>query len=277
MINELINEKEQLLEQLKTYRGILTSPTISYLNSLLELEFSVVRDYNAEDRQALSELEIYRKIAQYNIYNRALKIFENDKDIKTFSMKNLSTNLEAFIPTDDGNADLFEFLTPPFISESKIPQGYKTAHIGNIYLSQILESKELREEELNRVINELDKLYNAKNPYFTRGNKIGGSSAVWEHKRQMKIQEYEGLFTKLDSRRELSDEEKKKIEISNRIHELLLEDYGLNDECFEELTMSSMPIQARHYMDKSKTHKTLVLKKELKRPNLTITNDIKYL
>lgn len=57
-----LETKEKLLELLKRYRGILANSMIDYLNSLVELEFSVIREYISDsDRKALAELEIYKK------------------------------------------------------------------------------------------------------------------------------------------------------------------------------------------------------------------------
>ena len=56
--NNLISTKEELIELLKKYKGILNSSIIEYLNYLIELEFSVIKDYiGEEERLALSELE----------------------------------------------------------------------------------------------------------------------------------------------------------------------------------------------------------------------------
>ena len=41
---ERVETKEELLESLEKYKGILSVPMIEYLNSLIELEFSVVRE-----------------------------------------------------------------------------------------------------------------------------------------------------------------------------------------------------------------------------------------
>ena len=48
-----VNTKEELLELLKTYRGILSNPMQDYLNSLIELEFSVIRDYIKDEDQSI--------------------------------------------------------------------------------------------------------------------------------------------------------------------------------------------------------------------------------
>ena len=74
-----INTREELLELLKKYNRILSGSMIHYLNDLVDLEFSVIKDninVNEDDKKILSELEIYKRIAMYNIYNRALNIFE---------------------------------------------------------------------------------------------------------------------------------------------------------------------------------------------------------
>ena len=74
-----INTREELLELLKKYNRILSGSMIHYLNDLVDLEFSVIKDninVNEDDKKILSELEIYKRIAMYNIYNMALNIFE---------------------------------------------------------------------------------------------------------------------------------------------------------------------------------------------------------
>ena len=74
-----INTREELLELLKKYNRILSGSMIHYLNDLVDLEFSVIKDninVNEDDKKILSELEIYKRIAMYNIYNRALNMFE---------------------------------------------------------------------------------------------------------------------------------------------------------------------------------------------------------
>ncbi len=63
--------KKDLLKLLETYKGVLNKTMIDYLNSLINLEFSVVRNYISEtDRKVLAELNIYKQIATYNICKR---------------------------------------------------------------------------------------------------------------------------------------------------------------------------------------------------------------
>ena len=267
-----VNTKEELLELLKTYRGILSNPMQDYLNSLIELEFSVIRDYiKDEDREALSELDVYKKVAIYNIYNRALTLFKKQE-----MQFNISGNEEGFerlyVSTrlSDRNVSLFDFYYGERRSfNDKIPDEYKTMIIGSISLSKTLESKELREKELNRVMNKLEMLYDAKNPYPSSRKKIGGPSSQWRYEHSIEIKKYEDMFTELDSKKELTDEDKREIEITNEIYNLLLEDYGLTKDSFEEVK-SRAKFGFESY---SNLQKKLVKRQ----PNLTITTDIKYI
>lgn len=269
-----VNTKEELIELLKKYRGILADPMIDYLTSLIELEFSVIREYIKEDdRKSLAELEIYKRIAIYNIYNRALNLF-NEKKMKYNFTGNEDgyEGLIIFVPLKDNNIiKVFDFNYKGFYSDSwstvKIPDEYKTMEIGTISLYQSLESKELRDAELNRIMNHLERLYDAHNPYPSRRGVVGGPRRQWTYQHAHEIAEYEKRFTELDGKKELNDMDKREIEITNEIRNLLLEDYGLTNKSFEE---EVKPVFGR---EKDILQKTLVKRQ----PNLSITNNIKYI
>lgn len=264
-----VNTKEELLSLLEDYKLVLTDYMINYLNSLIELEFSVIRDYISEDaRKVLSELEVYKRIVIYNIYYRALNIFKkNGTGLEISGNKDGIEGLMVYALLGKRNAKLFNFdyqeCTIGF--KSKIPNGYKTMYIGDISLFQTIENEEQREAELTRVLNMLDRLYDEKNPYYSSPHTYGGPASQWAFQHNDKIREYEEKFTQLDSKKELTDDEKKEIEITKQYHELLLEDYGLTNQSFEE--------------ENNVGRKTSELQKKLVRrqPNLTIENHIKFI
>ena len=205
-----VNTREELLELLKEYRGILSNPMQDYLNSLIELEFSVIRDYiKDEDREVLAELEVYKKVAIYNIYNRALNLFKmQDMQLSISGNENGFESLDVSTQLNDKNVRLFHFNYSEKRSlNDKIPDEYKTMRIGTVNLYQTLENKELREKELNRVMNKLEELYDKRNPYSSRRGVYGGPSQYWRHQHSLEIAEYERLFTELDSKKELTDED----------------------------------------------------------------------
>lgn len=267
-----VNLKEELIELLKDYEGILSTPMIDYLNSLIELEFSVVRENIGEkERTSLAELEIYKRIAIYNIYNRALNIFNENK-----LLLNISGNDEGFesltasIPlSDKRNIRVFDFDYSEHCNRSKIPNEYKSMRIGSISLYRTLENKELREAELQRVMNNLETLYDEHNPYPSRPRVMGGPGPKWTFRHAEEIAKYEKRFAELDSRKELSDMEKREIELTNQVRSLLLEDFGLTNKNFEE---EKTP---RLYFGPQKTKLERKLVKRM--PNLTINDNIKYL
>jgi len=282
-----VNTKQELLQLMKRYRGILTNPMIEYLNSLIQLEFSVVRDYIGEkERKSLAELEIYKRIAIYNIYNRALNLLKQNKiNHNIMGNKQGFESLTISVPlNDEKNIDVFQFDYKGFqfneLPTVKIPDEYRTMTIGTISLYQTLENQELRNAELIRVMKKLEELYNHNHPFVSnsvpknstglspigrRKPRLYDSRGLWIYKHAQEIKAYEERFAQLDGKKELSDIEKKQINITNQIRNLLLEDYGLTDESFEEIERFNSP-------EKSVLQKTLVKKQ----PNLTISNQITY-
>lgn len=261
-----INTKEELIELLNRYKGILSYSMISYLNSLIQLEFSVVRDYIEEkDRESLAELELYKKVAIYNIYNRALTLLK-DKKIKYSFLDDEDgyEKLTIFIHiVEKKPINVFDFDYKEFHSDNwsltKIPAGYKTMKIGTISLYQTLVNETLREKELNRVRNNLEKLYY---------NRAKFQDLEQSCQYVQEIERYEKIFAELKKRKDLNDCEKREIEMTNKIHDLLLKDYGLTNQSFEE---EKNPI----FYDNEPTllQRTLIKKQ----PNLSIINHIKYL
>ena len=264
-----INTREELIELLKGYKGILADSMINYLNSLIDLEFSVIRDYISDnDRVALSELEVYKRIAMYNIYNRALNIFkQNESELEISGNNDGIEGLEVYASLGEKRScKLFDFdyHEGPMSLSSKIPSDYKTMKIGNISLFQTIDSKEQREAELMRVMSILDRLYDEKNPYHSRPHTYGGPAPQWAYEHAQKIKAYEEKFNQLDAK----DIKTKEIEITKKFHELLLEDYGLTNKDFENNQQFS-----GFGKEKTELQKTLVRRM----PNINIENNIKYI
>ena len=267
-----INTKEELMKILKKYKGILNNSTIDYLYSLINLEFSVIKECISEnDRVALSDLELYRKIAIYNIYNRALKFFyEDSKEIIIRGNNDNIECLQAYLDYKDNQFNLYNFDYCDYINKDKIPKFYKSTYIGCITLFETVESVEKREAELNRIMDKLERLYSQKNPYSYEPGYIGGPRPQWEFNHSRKIKLYENMFNKLDSKKELTDEDKEEIIITRKYSELLLNDYGLTNDSFKEEKVSNYEIDR---YEQSAMQKRLVKKM----PGLTIVKKIKYI
>ena len=264
-----VNTKEELLQLLKDYKVILNNQVIDYLESLINLDFSVIRE-NIDDKskEALSELEIYKRIAIYNIYNRAINLFtQSNMPLIITGNDEGFESLSVSVPIEDRNIKIFDFKYGEQKSLNyKIPDEYKTMKIGSINLYQKIENKELRIQELKRIVDKIERLYGTQNPYQYHPKKVGGSYVKWKIERQKEIEKYQMMLDKIDSHNELTEIDIKEIEIMNKAHDLLLEDYGLTNNIFED----DVSIASKR---SNNLQKTLVIRQ----PNITITNNIEYI
>lgn len=245
-----ISSKEELKESLNRYKRILNPRVIDYLNQLVELEFSAVKDIiDIEDREILQNLDLYKNIVAYNIYNRTLELLNNEQELKIFDNKDRISGLMAYKGIGNNAIRILDY-------------NYEN---GVLKLFQTVDDKKVRDEQLELVMTKLEQLYNKKNPYHSDLELFGCPATRWNIDYIKEVSEYEKLFTRLDSKKELTDYKKKKIGITKKYHDLLFEEYGLTDE---EFIVSK---QAPSTVDNI-SNKTLVKKL----PGLRIENNIEY-
>ena len=245
-----ISSKEELKESLNRYKRILNPRVIDYLNQLVELEFSAVKDIiDIEDREILQNLDLYKNIVAYNIYNRTLELLTNEQELKIFDNKDRISGLMAY--KDIGNNTIR-------ILDYKYDNGI-------LKLFQTVDDKKVRKEQLELVMTKLEQLYDKKNPYHSDLELFGCPATRWNIDYIKEVSEYEKLFTRLDSKKELTDYKKKKIAITKKYHDLLFEEYGLTDEEF--IVSKQTPTTIDNI-----SNKTLVKKL----PGLRIENNIEY-
>ncbi len=257
-----ISSKEELKESLNRYKRILNPRVIDYLNQLVELEFSAVKDIiDIEDREILQNLDLYKNVVAYNIYNRTLELLSNEQELKIFDNKDRVSGLMAY--KDIGNNTIR-------ILDYKYDNGI-------LKLFQTVDDKKVKKEQLELVMTKLEQLYDKENPYSCSVTelkqpynkktlkRLGGPGAKWNFDHSREVSEYEELFARLDSKKEITDYEKKKISITKKYHDLLFEEYGLTDDDF------IISRQAPTTIDNI-SNKTLVKKL----PGLKIENNIEY-
>ncbi len=245
-----ISSKEELKELLDRYKRILNPRVIDYLNQLVELEFSAVKDIiDIEDREILQNLDLYKNIVAYNIYNRTLELLNNEQELKIFDNKDRISGLMAYEGIGNNAIRILD---------------YKYDN-GTLKLFQTVDDKKVRDEQLELVMTKLEQLYNKKNPYHSDLELFGCPAAKWNFDHSREVSEYEELFARLDSKKEITDYEKKKIGITKKYHNLLFEEYGLTDEEF--IVSKQTPTTIDNIINK-----TLVKKL----PGLRIENNIEY-
>lgn len=245
-----ISSKEELKESLNRYKRILNPRVIDYLNQLVELEFSAVKDIiDIEDKEILQNFDLYKNIVAYNIYNRTLELLNNEQELKIFDNKDRISGLMAY--KDIGNPAI-----------RILDYNYEN---GALKLFQTVDDKKVRKEQLELVMTKLEQLYDKKNPYHSDLELFGCPATRWNIDYIKEVSEYEKLFTRLDSKKELTDYKKKKIGITKKYHDLLFEEYGLTDEEF--IVSKQTPTTIDNIINK-----TLVKKL----PGLRIENNIEY-
>lgn len=272
----LLSKEELKLLLFESYKGILSKEMIEYLDSLIELEFSVIKDYIALDnREILTELSIYRYASIYNIYNRTIKLIKENKlplEINKFDKpidvtKN-SLNL-SFVTKSKKRINVFEYdynYHSPY--RNKIPEYYYNRSLGEITIYQTLESKERKEKEINLILEKLEKLYDKDIPIRTLiEEELIGYNTPFENK--VKIGLLEKRFTELDSKKDLTEEEKDEIKITNYTAKIILDDMGLKEEDFI--------VDKEDLFNMSKEFTNLEETKVKKFTNLEIKRKIKYI
>lgn len=77
-MNSLFNTKASLKYLLETHKNTVSKEIYDYLNSLIELEFSVVEEYlSKSDIDKISDTSLYYNVALYNIYHRIMNIIRS--------------------------------------------------------------------------------------------------------------------------------------------------------------------------------------------------------
>lgn len=223
--------KMELSSNIYNLESILNPKIISYLNSLLELESSIFKkEISNRDRKLISEFLIYKKVAIYNIYNKALNVIRNSGiDYKIINPARDSNCLMVSYKNETVDLFLFKFIclfeTLPKATLTNLIKS-EPENIGTIKLYQYYDDLDELEKRRNNYIYEIAKIN--KNLANRSSNYMGND----EYNKKI----YKNLLTKLEERMKngLPKETKEAIKILNDIHDLLLEDFDLTMDKFRE-------------------------------------------
>jgi len=242
---ELIKSKEELESAIKKYRGILVPEVTEYLDSLVNLEFSVLRNdiISEQDRYALSQLDIYKSLAQYNVYHRAINIFKNQKDVQLFTNDNSRSGVEADALFGKSQEIMYVF-----------NHNDKTSDYGSIKIARIKENDGQRENEINALKRELSHTsFDVKIPSIDYNGeaKVGGNSMEYFEFKN-KVRALKKRIEELENASSLSADDKRIMELTDYFHDLILDDYGieLNDDEMKEKsshTTQKQKVLAPHF------------------------------
>ena len=181
---EQVRISSYLTNRLNKFDGILNNNIINYLNDLIKLDKSSLDENIISSREldALSELKLYRDIVKYNLYYKIynftlanypnLTIKENEYDIN---------GLHVYYDNKTEYNSIIRF------------DCYKDLLKLKYYL--LLEDKNAREEEINKLYKELESVDNEVNP-FTQDYEVD----EWNYNHQRKIDNLMDKISLLDER-----------------------------------------------------------------------------
>lgn len=263
-----IDEKKELLEQLKKYRDILSVSMYDYLNELLSLEISALGDYITKDtRSILSDIRIYRQIVRYNIYSKAINLFEKEKDNIGNYIINDDNSILLITGDDSTNyANLFMFDYADRIFNSIVDDEYKNMRIGNIDFFKTVESNKVSKEDLEIIKKEFERIkIKAEKSRYTANINYSHWSELG---RLNTVGSYQKFLMHTANTKDRNIDIKKTVELTEYVNKLLLEEFDVKKNSFKEWTISS-----NNTINGFEVNKTNIKKM----PNLTIRNNIKYI
>ncbi|MBR3145672.1 MAG: hypothetical protein IKF47_00220 [Bacilli bacterium] len=233
-----IKTLKELKVQLKSSERVLSKPTIDYLNSLLNLEFSVVKNnIDKNERELLSGMEIYQSIGKFNIYHHALKLFKNNNNLK---INDNSNGIEGIcVSIKDGNTrGLFNYNYSQDNDKNILP-------CGKIEIVRYVDGATKKEKEIKRLKGELEKmeLPSSNIPFI-----LGGAATDI-------LNNYYGMKKTVEKLQDelaegLSSKDQNDIALSKKYYELLLKDYGLKKNDFTPFDIfNEDPLSDENYIE----------------------------
>lgn len=232
MVNKnknLLESKETLYQDLKQCNWLLSKQASEYLESLLALEISAFSpEIDNDHREILRKIDLYKKIALYNICNRTKNLLVNNGngiEISTVERYDHPVEFSILSNTHGKNTNSFRFN----ISEDN------PSYIGDaiIYSSEI--NPILRQQELKRLEEEYQIKLNQDNPQarhdgIKRFQDENGSK--WEASHQAELDKISRKISSLKGFN-VDNATAEEIAAQNYLANLILEDMNLLDTDFE--------------------------------------------
>lgn len=263
-IKNFINNKEDLLNLLKVYQYELTDVQMDYLKSVINLEFSVIRDYISDsDRLALSEYEIYDIAALYNIYNRILKILKSHDEVNIFNEDDFYVSTNLF---NNSKGIILGIVY-------NYPKDTIYKKIKYIYLNPIIEDSKYYEEARDILYKKISELDRENYSYSSQTKHNSEAKDYWLRQKKEKIEICYKKIADLQKRIKLNIKNKYELTVINGIIYQIMIDYGLDFDSFKD--------ESTDLIINSNIENTWIEKTETKiipgKNKIKIYNNIKYI
>ena len=283
-----VNSKTNLIKLLKTYKGIITPEIYDYLSGLVGLDYSVFGSQVSDQvKSKLIELDLFRQIAVYNIYNQTKNFLsEEGKDLIIGGNERGIEGLQARINFEGEEVPILDYKYQSVRSNNDrdsitIPssRGIATVGIVDLFLTEIDEDK--RKEAIEKAKLSLETEIKKSCPYpSTRLEKISpdekhrydkvvkkprcggntidlyaevpvrGQAGRWIHEHNSKIANLKKRIKAMEEKI-ITDSDMKIIEQRKYYYDLLLQLYELEPSQFEESQESRFTLSSSEPMVKT--------------------------
>ena len=146
--NNTVKVDEECLNYfLKRYKNVFSQEIYEYMNSLIHMESLILKDINMiEIRKSLMDIDIYRNIAGYNIYNHLLSSLESLNNSSITLYKDI-ISIRAYTNIKDR---VYRFLTYYYYPYFEKKKG-KNSLIGQINISLYNENNLTNESDTAKI------------------------------------------------------------------------------------------------------------------------------
>ena len=240
---------EKIQTEIKKYSGIYDKELLEYLKSLLMLEINIVNDktYSKQKLELLKDIELFKRILKYNIFGYAKKTLEK-------------AGIETTREYDENNAYIFQSYNGIPIFDACISKEDIYEEKTKFTIYELSENKKLRNEKLEELYQKYDSISDGQNPYKDEANfkapessrgkrKIGyiniGKQLFndYEEKRKRELDLILDAIGRLETRKELTEEQKKSQEQSRKVYEAFEKEYGPFKQTKEKIESSSLLLE----------------------------------
>lgn len=224
-----VKTKNELLNELNESRKVFSDYTLNYFEGLINLTESIADPENEDLRQAFLGTKLYNDLIVYNLYNKALRVFENtDDNLKLSGNSDGIEGLRVYTNIGEKSLLLYDF---SYKKENKVG-----------IIKSIIDIDE-RKKEMDNLLETLEFLYDKENPYnfcdpISGVPRYGGPASTWALDHERKIKELEKRFNEID-RNGFTDEEIKEADITQKYHKLILDEYKIDEKDFKEEFVST--------------------------------------
>lgn len=233
----VLESEENLKSALEEYKWFMSNEAYSYLKSLIALEVSALDSKTLDEkRDVLKRIDLYKKIAIYNICMRSRSLLiSNGEGINFSTVENFLYPVEYKIY---GNVNGRSF--PVFGFDIELDNPF---YIGDadIYLTKVNELA--RKEEIERLTREIAREEKKDNPYARHDGIIRYNeedASRWEASRTAKIKRMQKSLNGLINFSGLDKQEEEIMLSQNRLTKLLLSDMHLEEDDFEPIQGEGM-------------------------------------